>query len=169
MRREYLSTVSKIIQLRNVPDALHRRLKARAARAGMSLSEYLLSEFRDIAEKPTLAEFRERLHQREAVSARIETARLVREQRDGKLNWPSIPGTQQKPSSSESDRANLTLADSSSSVRLLCSRRSAGCRRRIPSQRKKFLRVWGISRQPPRAASLQRSLPKHSRLRSRHR
>jgi antitoxin FitA len=41
--------MSKIIQLRNVPDALHRTLKARAAMAGMSLSDYLLAEIRGIA------------------------------------------------------------------------------------------------------------------------
>jgi plasmid stability protein len=40
--------MSKMIQLRNVPDALHRALKARAARAGMSLSDYLLAEIREI-------------------------------------------------------------------------------------------------------------------------
>ncbi len=53
--------MSKMIQLRNVPDALHRGLKARAAMAGMSLSDYLLAEIKEIAERPTLAELRERL------------------------------------------------------------------------------------------------------------
>ena len=43
-----------MIQLRNVPEALHRRLKARAATAGMSLSDYLLAEIRHVAERPTL-------------------------------------------------------------------------------------------------------------------
>lgn len=76
--------MSKMIQLRNVPDALHRGLKARAAMAGMSLSDYLLAEIKEIAERPTLAEFRERLHQREAVSAPIDSARLVREGREGR-------------------------------------------------------------------------------------
>ena len=56
--------MSKMIQLRNVPDALHRGLKARAAMAGMSLSDYLLAEIKEIAERPTLAELRERLHKR---------------------------------------------------------------------------------------------------------
>jgi antitoxin FitA len=76
--------MSKMIQLRNVPDALHRTLKARAAMAGMSLSDYLLAEIREIAERPTLAELRERLHQREPVAARLDTARLVREERDAR-------------------------------------------------------------------------------------
>jgi plasmid stability protein len=72
----------KMIQVRNVPDALHRGLKARAAMAGMSLSDYLLAELKEIAEKPTLAELRERLHQRKSVSAQIDTARLIREERE---------------------------------------------------------------------------------------
>jgi len=45
-----------MIQLRHVPDDLHRKLKARAALAGMSLSDYLLREIRDVAERPTIGE-----------------------------------------------------------------------------------------------------------------
>jgi antitoxin FitA len=73
--------MSKMIQLRNVPDPLHRMLKARAAMAGMSLSDYLLAEIKEIAARPTLSEMRERLHQREPVSVSIDTARLVQEER----------------------------------------------------------------------------------------
>lgn len=73
--------MERMIQVRNVPDALHRSLKARAAMAGMSLSDYLLAELREIAERPTLAEFRERLHRRIRVSAALDTAGLVREER----------------------------------------------------------------------------------------
>lgn len=76
--------MTKMIQLRNVPDALHRSLKARAALAGMSLSEYLLAEIREIAERPTLAELRERLHKRKPVSAELDTALLVREEREAR-------------------------------------------------------------------------------------
>lgn len=76
--------MSKMIQIRNVPDALHRRLKARAAMAGMSLSDYLLSEAREIAEKPTLAELRERLQRREPVTGDIDTVRILREERDAR-------------------------------------------------------------------------------------
>ncbi len=76
--------MSKMIQLRNVPDALHRDLKARAAMAGMSLSDYLLTEIKEIAERPTLAEFRERLHKRKAISAHIDTAHLIREEREAR-------------------------------------------------------------------------------------
>ncbi len=76
--------MSKMIQIRNVPDALHRRLKARAAMAGMSLSDYLLSEIREITEQPTLAEFRELLHKREPVAADIDTVRILREEREAR-------------------------------------------------------------------------------------
>ena len=76
--------MSKMIQLRNVPDALHRSLKARAALAGMSLSEYLLAEIREIAERPTLAELRDRLHKHNPVSPQIDTALLVREEREAR-------------------------------------------------------------------------------------
>jgi len=76
--------MSKMIQLRNVPDALHRRLKARAAISGMSLSDYLLSEIKEIAERPTLAEMRQRLHQRERVTSELDTVRILHEERDAR-------------------------------------------------------------------------------------
>ena len=76
--------MSKMILLRNVPDALHRSLKARAALGGVSLSDYLLAEIKEIAEKPTTAELRKRLHEREPVSAPINTARLIRAEREAR-------------------------------------------------------------------------------------
>jgi plasmid stability protein len=71
----------KMIQVRNVPEALHRSLKSRAVMAGMSLSDYLLGELREIAERPTLAEFRDRLHARKPVPADLNTAELLHEER----------------------------------------------------------------------------------------
>ena len=59
--------MTKMIQIRNVPDDLHRRLTARAAQEGMTLSDYLLSEIEQVAEKPTLRELMERLAQDEPV------------------------------------------------------------------------------------------------------
>ncbi len=73
-----------MIQLRNVPDALHRSLKARAALAGMSLSDYLLREIKEIAERPTLLELQERLSKRQPVTAKFDSARLLREERDAR-------------------------------------------------------------------------------------
>jgi antitoxin FitA len=78
---EYVFCMEKMIQVRNVPDALHRALKARAATAGMSLSDYLLGELREIAERPTLAEFRARLHARARLSVALDTGSLLREER----------------------------------------------------------------------------------------
>jgi hypothetical protein len=54
----YVVHMTAMIQIRNVPDALHRQLKSRAALAGMSLSDYLLGELRRVAERPTLDELR---------------------------------------------------------------------------------------------------------------
>ena len=75
---------TKMIQLRNVPDALHRSLKARAAMAGMSLSDYLIAEIKEIAERPTLAELRDHLHTRKPITVPLDTARLVKEEREAR-------------------------------------------------------------------------------------
>jgi antitoxin FitA len=72
----------KMIQIRNVPDDLHRRLKARAALEGYSLSDYLLREARQAAERPTLSELRERLRAREPVAVRVPPARALRTERE---------------------------------------------------------------------------------------
>ena len=77
-------TKTKMIQLRNVPDALHRSLKSRAALAGMSLSDYLITEIKEIAERPTMAELRDHLHTRKPTMLSLDTARLVREERDAR-------------------------------------------------------------------------------------
>ena len=76
--------MSKMIQVRNVPDALHRTLKARAAMAGMSLSDYLLREIREIAERPTLEEMQERLRRQQRVVLSTPAAQVIREARDSR-------------------------------------------------------------------------------------
>lgn len=73
-----------MIQIRNVPDALHRRLKSRAALAGMSLSEYLLQQIREVAERPTIEELRARLARRPPVALSVDTADAVRAERDSR-------------------------------------------------------------------------------------
>ena len=74
----------RMIQLRHVPDALHRRLKARAALSGLPLSDYLIREVRKIAEQPTPDEMRERLSQRERYRGTTSPTDIVREERDGR-------------------------------------------------------------------------------------
>jgi len=71
-----------MIQIRNVPTELHRRLKARAALEGMSLSEYLLREIRQVAERPSPAELRERLANRTQFVSDESPAAAVRAERD---------------------------------------------------------------------------------------
>ena len=76
--------MSIMIQIRNVPDSLHRRLKSRAALAGMSLSDYLLGEIREVAGRPTLEELRARLERRSPVKLSIDPAQSVRAERDSR-------------------------------------------------------------------------------------
>ena len=76
--------MSIMIQIRNVPSELHRRLKARAALAGMTLSDYLLHEIRRVAERPSMEELRARLEQRSAISPSVPPARAVRAERDSR-------------------------------------------------------------------------------------
>ena len=74
--------MSAMIQIRNVPSELHRRLKARAALAGMTLSDYLLQEIRRMAERPSLEELRSRLERRSEVKPSLSPAQAVRAERD---------------------------------------------------------------------------------------
>ena len=75
-------SMSKMIQIRNVPDDLHRKLKTRAAELGLTLSDYLLSEVRHAAEKPTLQEMLARLAQKEPVVLDESPAETIRRHRD---------------------------------------------------------------------------------------
>lgn len=74
--------MSKMIQIRNVPDELHRTLKARAAREGMTLSDYLLSEIEQVAKKPTMKEWLERVEKLEPVEVDEPPAVTIRRMRD---------------------------------------------------------------------------------------
>jgi len=73
-----------MIQLRNVPDDLHRKLKFRAAAAGMSLSEYLLREVAKTAEQPTMEEWLQRLKKMKPIKTRESSAETIRAIRDGR-------------------------------------------------------------------------------------
>ena len=70
-----------MIQLRNVPPELHRKLKSRAALAGMSLSDYLIDIIRRDAERPTVDELIARLRDREPIESELSAADMIREQR----------------------------------------------------------------------------------------
>ena len=73
--------VPVVIHIRNVPSDLHRKLKARAALEGMSLSDYLLRELRHILDRPTLDEMQKRLSNRQPVRPRPAPAAAVRAER----------------------------------------------------------------------------------------
>ncbi len=74
----------KMLQIRNVPDDLHRRLKARAAMEGTSLSELALAELRRSLERPTRRELIERVQARERVAVAEAAVDAVRAERDGR-------------------------------------------------------------------------------------
>lgn len=76
--------MSTMIQIRHVPDEMHRTLKSRAAKAGMSLSDYLLAELRHIAERPTMEEMRERLARLSAEDPDPSPTQILREERDAR-------------------------------------------------------------------------------------
>jgi antitoxin FitA len=73
-----------MIQIRNVPDPLHRALKARAALAGMTLSEYLLREVERVAARPTAEELLERVAARRRPALGESPAEAVRAERDAR-------------------------------------------------------------------------------------
>jgi hypothetical protein len=73
---------TKMIQIRHVPDSLHSQLKARASKAGTSLSEYLLGELERIARLPTRQEMLERLKRLKPVEVDISPVDVLREERE---------------------------------------------------------------------------------------
>jgi hypothetical protein len=74
--------MSKMIQIRHVPNEIHGRLKARAALAQTSLSDYLLAELRRLAERPTVQEIIDRLERRSPVKSKLSPAEVIRAERD---------------------------------------------------------------------------------------
>jgi plasmid stability protein len=76
--------MTAMIQIRNVPDELHRKLKARAALQGKSLSDYLLEGIAEMAERPSVEEWRARLRTREPMNLGDETLEILRAEREGR-------------------------------------------------------------------------------------
>jgi plasmid stability protein len=73
--------MSKTIQIRGIPDEVHAVLRARAAKAGMSLSAFVLMELRGLAVRPTREEFLKRLARRKPAELRVSAAQIVRKMR----------------------------------------------------------------------------------------
>lgn len=74
--------MSKMIQIRNVPDGTHRALKTRAAQTGMTLSDYLLTEIEQVAGLPSVEELTERIRKRGPARPRQSSAEVIRRQRN---------------------------------------------------------------------------------------
>ncbi|MDQ6726355.1 MAG: hypothetical protein M3066_09370 [Actinomycetota bacterium] len=74
----------KLLQIRNVPDDVHRRLKARAAMEGQSLSELALQELARSLERPTRRELAARVQERERAVVGEGSADAVRAGRDAR-------------------------------------------------------------------------------------
>lgn len=71
----------KVIRIRNVPDDVHRTLRARAAAAGISLSDYALAEPERVARRPTVTELLARANAR---AGSVETSAIVDAVRHGR-------------------------------------------------------------------------------------
>jgi len=76
--------MSKMIQVRNVPDSVHGTLKARAAREGMSLSDFIKRELERVAGRPSMQEWLERTREAKPIPAKRTAAQVIRELRDGR-------------------------------------------------------------------------------------
>jgi antitoxin FitA len=74
--------MSKMIQIRDVPEHVHGTLKARAAREGMSLSDFIKGELERTTERPTMREWLELTQRAKPISAKRSAAQIVRELRD---------------------------------------------------------------------------------------
>ncbi len=70
------------VQVRNVPDDLHRRLKARAALEGTTVSALLLREIERLVERPSKAEVLGRIAGRDPVSLPESAADVIRAERE---------------------------------------------------------------------------------------
>jgi plasmid stability protein len=75
-------SMSRMVQIRNVPDTLHRKLKVRAAHAGQTLSDYLLAELERLAARPTREEMLARIHSRKRITLKTPAATVIRGERE---------------------------------------------------------------------------------------
>jgi len=76
--------MSKMIQVRDVPEQLHSILKARAAREGTSLSDFIKRELERTAERPTMREWLELTRRTKQIATKRSATQVVRELRDAR-------------------------------------------------------------------------------------
>ncbi len=80
----HLDRMPKTLQVRNVPDRVHRALKERAARRGTTLSTYVLEELERLASQPPLDEWLDEVHRQSPVRLRSKVSDLIRRERDSR-------------------------------------------------------------------------------------
>jgi hypothetical protein len=73
---------TRMIQIRHVPEDVHRKLKERAKRAGMSLSDYLLQEVTLLSSQMTWEELFDEIDEEDPVPTGIDWAEAIREGRE---------------------------------------------------------------------------------------
>ena len=81
---KYAGDMSKMIQIRNVPEDVHSVLKARAAREGMSLSDFLKRELEQVAARPVMREWLERARETRPIVPRQRAADVIRKMRESR-------------------------------------------------------------------------------------
>ena len=78
----YAMSMSKMIQIRDVPDQVHGTLKARAVSEGMSLSDFIKRELEHAVNRPTMSKWLKRVQEAKPISTKRSAAQIVRELRD---------------------------------------------------------------------------------------
>jgi antitoxin FitA len=73
---------TKMIQVRDVDEEVHRTLKSRAAREGMNLSDFLKRKLARVAERPTMQEWLDRTREAKPIRGTQSPAQVIRELRD---------------------------------------------------------------------------------------
>ena len=76
--------MSRMIQIRDVPEEVHSTLKSRAAREGMSLSDFIKRELERTAERPSMREWLERVQRAKPIPGKRSAAQVLRELRDAR-------------------------------------------------------------------------------------
>lgn len=76
--------MNKHVQIRNLPERTHRKLKARAASQGMSMSDYLRTEIERLLSLPSPKEWLDMVRKRQSMSLSETAADIIREERDSR-------------------------------------------------------------------------------------
>jgi plasmid stability protein len=76
--------MNKHIQIREVPEKTHRKLKMRAAEEGVSMSDYLKRLIERELQRPSWDDIEARMKKMKSVALSESTADLVRRERDAR-------------------------------------------------------------------------------------